>query len=524
LQLTKILALAVFFVTFARAAEKDTADEIFAPTAPVLRIKVELSRENFRSLERDHRKAVPATVRKGNNVYSNVMVHVKGAAGSFRHINDNPSLTLSFGKAKEDPDQRFHGLRKIHLNNSLQDQSQSTYCITSMMFNDAGIPAARVTNARFWLNGRDLGMYVLVEGFTKDFLKRHFNDSKGNFYDGGFLQDINQELERDSGEGEDTRADLKRLLEVSRLPDRTQRWAELQKILDTDRFVDFMVLENFTYDWDGYMAKANNYRIYHDPKTDKMVFIPHGMDQMFWDTQASIWRPETDSIVARAVIETPEGAKLYRERLRPVFAKAFRLEAITNRLDQLTKRNREGAAEVGRRRLNDWEGAVADTRRRIVERWNSIDSQLENEPKPMDFSKPVIVKGWRQQIEMGNARLDQPQLEGKQTLRIAANGQTTGSWRAKVTLDPGKYRFETMAKSKALAALNDPRGRGAGLRISGASQPRKNSLAGDTDWTRLQYDFEVVGVASDVTLVCELRASAGEVWFDASTLKLEKLR
>src|SRR5688572_27473372 len=253
-QLSKFFAAAFLFwsAAFTIAADKQPGDDIFAPNAPVLRLKVEISPENWRSLERDARKAVPATVREGATVYAKVMVHVKGAAGSFRDINSNPSLTLNFGKAKEDPDQRFHGLRKIHLNNSIQDQSQSTYCITSMMFNDAGIPAARVTNARFSLNGRDLGMYVLVEGFTRDFLKRHFKDSKGNFYDGGFLQDINTDLERDSGEGEETRSDLKHLTQICMLPDRTKRWGELQKVLDVDRFVDFMVLENFTWDWDGY--------------------------------------------------------------------------------------------------------------------------------------------------------------------------------------------------------------------------------------------------------------------------------
>lgn len=525
-QLSKVaaLALVLFAPALTRAAAPKPGDDIFAPDAPVLRLKIEISRENWRSLQGDPRKSVPATVREGETAYSNVMVHVKGAAGSFRDINSNPSLTLSFGKAKDDPEQRFHGLKKIHVNNSIQDPSQSTYCITSMMFNDAGIPAARVTNARLWLNNKDLGMYVVVEGFTKDFLKRYFKDTKGNFYDGGFLQDINSNLERDMGEGEDTREDLRRLAKAAMTPDRTKRWAELQKVLDTDRFVDFMVLENFTWDWDGYMAKANNYRIYHDPTTDKMVFIPHGMDQMFWDTHGSVWRPETGGLVARAVLDTPEGNKLYRERVKVVFEKAFRLEAINARLDQLTKRNRPAAAEVGRGFPGHWEGAVNDTRRRINERWNFVKNQIENEPKPLDFSKPVLVKAWRQQIEMGGVRMDQPQVDQKPTLHVVANGESRASWRSSVALDPGKYRFEAMARAQKLSPLRDSKGEGAGIRISGSVQPRRNSISGDAGWTRLQYDFEVQGAQSEVTLVCESRANRGEVWFDASSLRLEKLR
>jgi len=67
-----------------------------------------------------------------------VAVHLKGAAGSFRQVDDNPALTLSFGKLSSG--QRFHGLRKIHLNNSVQDPSFSTEDICGGMFHAAGVP------------------------------------------------------------------------------------------------------------------------------------------------------------------------------------------------------------------------------------------------------------------------------------------------------------------------------------------------------------------------------------------------
>ncbi|HEY6226077.1 MAG TPA: CotH kinase family protein [Verrucomicrobiae bacterium] len=523
-RLSRVFTFVLFVVAnfVASAATNEPGADIFAPNAPVLRIKVEIPNTGWRSLQHDARKPVPATVREGENVYSNVMVHLKGAVGSFRDISSNPSLTLSFGKS--DPNQRFHGLHKIHLNNSVQDGSQTTYLITSMMFNEANVPAARVTNARFWLNGRDLGMYVVVEGFTKDFLRRYFKDTKGNLYDGGFCQDIDSNLERDSGEGDDTKADLKAVVRAANFPDRTQRWEKLKKVVDVDRFVDYMVLETFMWDWDGYPAKANNYRVYHDPSTDKVTFIPHGMDQMFWEPQGHVWRPLAGGMVARAIMETPEGAKLYHDRVQPVFEKAFRIDEVTNRIDQLTERNRKAAQEVGRGFANNWEGNVHEVRRRIVERWAFIKNQIENEPKPMDFSKPVFVKNWRQQIEMGGARLDQPQIEGKPSLHIAANGQSTASWRSSLMLDPGRYRFEAMARTAKLNATRDSKGEGAGIRISGSNQPRRNSVAGDAGWTKLQYDFEVQGAQSEVVLVCESRANRGEVWFDASSLKLEKLR
>lgn len=104
-----------------------------------------------------------ATVRAGDVVYPDVGLHLKGRNGSFRPLNDKPSLTLKFDKFKAD--QRFHGLKKIHLNNAAQDPSYLCEIICGELFRQAGVPATRGTHARVKLNGRDLGLYVLKEGF-----------------------------------------------------------------------------------------------------------------------------------------------------------------------------------------------------------------------------------------------------------------------------------------------------------------------------------------------------------------------
>ena len=67
------------------------------------------------------RPRVKAIVREGGVIYTNVEVHLKGSAGSFRSVDDNPGLTLNFEKSA--PGQTFHGYRKISLNNSVQDKS-----------------------------------------------------------------------------------------------------------------------------------------------------------------------------------------------------------------------------------------------------------------------------------------------------------------------------------------------------------------------------------------------------------------
>ena len=56
---------------------------------------------------------------------------------------------------------------------------------------------------------------------------------------------------------------------------------------------------------DGYDFGKNNYRIYHDPKKDKITFLPSGMDQMMGDTNWPILM-NFGGRIARKVIDTPE--------------------------------------------------------------------------------------------------------------------------------------------------------------------------------------------------------------------------
>jgi hypothetical protein len=142
-------------------------------------------------------------------------------------------------------------------------------------------------HARVELNGRDLGLYVLKEGFNKAFLRRHSKRQETRLR--GFLREITEPLERTSGEGDvPNRADLKALAEAALEPNPERRLQRLERVLDINRFLNFSILEMLTWHWDGYTLKKNNYRIYHDPDSDKLVFFPHGMDQMFWDPNGRV--------------------------------------------------------------------------------------------------------------------------------------------------------------------------------------------------------------------------------------------
>ena len=98
---------------------------------------------------------------------------------------------------------------------------------------------------------------------------------------------------------------------------------------------------------------------------------------------------------------------------------------------------------------------------------------------------------------------------------------SSGSWRTRMLLGEGQYRFEGLVRTSGVTVEpGDPRS-GAGLRISKGPMPRK--LTGTRDWAPFVYVFQVEDGVTDVELICEVKALAGEAFFDAGSLRLTRV-
>ena len=360
---------------------------VAAVPADLWRIHIEIAPEDVEKLRGYHwrrrggqqqaRPEVLATVREGGRVHTNVALHLKGAAGSFRPFDDKPALTLNFSKHVSGG--RFHGYSKISLNNSVQDPSYLSEVVSRELFESAGVPVPRADHSTVVINGRDLGLYVLTEGWEKPFLRRYFRNVSGNLYDGGFLQDITGDLDTNSGDHRSDRSDLNRLVEAASESDAAQRWERLRRVLDLERFVSFMAMEVMTCHWDGYALNRNNYRVFHDVETGRMVFMPHGLDQMFGVTRSfpsSPILPAMQGLVADAVITTPEGREWYLQRIAALRAQVFLEDKLTNRVHELARRIRPTLAAYAPDLAEQHDSEVGYLCERIVERARSITEQL----------------------------------------------------------------------------------------------------------------------------------------------------
>jgi len=362
--------------------------ELFAGRT-VLRIRVEIPASGMRELSaqdwgNQHRPKALATVREGGQVYTNVEVHIKGGAGSYRPIDNNPALTLNF--EKNAPGQTFHGLKKFSLNNSVQDRTFLNEKICRELFNAAGSPAPRAGFTAVELNGRNLGIHVLTEGFNKQFLRHYFEDVRGNLYQTHGNQEITDRLDVNSGDDPSNNAGLRALARAIKEADPATRWRKMEQTLDVNRFVTFMAMEVMLCHWDGYCMNQNNYRVFHDLGANRIVFIAHGMDQMFGTGEMRLGGgqgsadcpvfPDWHGAVAEAVMSTPEGRRLYIARLGELYTNLFNVDALLKRVDALSSVVESTLVEVSPKSAQNYQRRVNDLKAHIEARGKSLARQL----------------------------------------------------------------------------------------------------------------------------------------------------
>jgi len=507
--------------------EKNAGDDLFGGgVVPVLELQI--PPEGMKILRAYHqvwRQPRPEridahiTVREGEHTYTNVAVHLKGSF-TYQDIDQKPSLTLNFSKFA--PNQRFHGLEKISLNNSVQDPSYLSEALARELFMDVGVPSPRAGHSFVRINGREKGLYVLLEGWNKQFLRRHFESTKGNLYDGGSGGDITKALKVDCGENPDDRSDLTNLIAAARVKYPSNRLERLERLLDVEKFRNLAALEVLLVHWDGYCAGGpNNYRVFHDAARDKMVFMPHGMDQLFGVSSSIDFNitPNFNGLVAKGLFSIPQERQRYLERLGSLVTNECRMVNLNKRVSRLAGQLRP-ALDRQRGLREQFDAAVDSLKERMAARIASVTRQLQKLQTPLAFDQEGVVKlsGWRFKAPNDHpASGSRTTEDGRQVLEIHAQGGVpcSGAWRTVVLLDDGHYIFKGIGR--AVGTVNTATNTGVMLRVSGERSPK--GLTTNENWSPLRYEFDVHGIVN-TELVAEFRGEEGAGAFDANAFKL----
>jgi hypothetical protein len=520
---------------------------------PVLHWDVQVRRSGLEKLRksggpwnREQDEDATATVRAGGQVWTNVAVHLKGAAGSFRPVDDLPALTLNFGKFQDG--QTCLGHRKLHLNNSVQDPARMDEILASEMYIQSGVPTPRATRALVSLNGRYLGIYVLKGGWDKPFLKQHFGSSKGNFYDPGFLKDLDTNLERDSGEGVADWADLVALRQALRVEDPGQRLEQAGRHLDLDRITTLAALQILLDDWDGYLRNRNNYRVYHAPDSDRLVLMPHGMDQL-WRSPRGSFTPPLTSLLGRRLFTVPAMAERLSLRMRDLTNTVFHPGFVDGVFAEAQARLRERLEQEGRvSEFDPVQRAVDETLRRTRQRMAAFAGQPYQPPQTAQFDNDgrMRLTGW-QTAAPGEAD-PQPVSpvaadDGSHVYRLTATpGENRTSLQKRLLLPPGLYRFEARVRTRAVSGLGASLGVESGRRGQRFEEEQVmiKRVTGTREWTSISREISLqardgrgprrpgggpgggADASREVLLHAELIGQAGVAEFDPEAFVIHK--
>lgn len=395
--ITYLLSFVFFYYTLTSAANSNSSvsnyisemNQLFSGDGVLLKLKVEIPESSAASLRKEPRKYALCVVIEGDRVYTNVAIHLKGSAGSFRGFDAyKPGFTLNFSYYM--PGQKFHGVRKIHLNNSAQDPTFLSEYICGHIFRSAGVPAARVAHAFVQINNRAPLFYVVKEAFEKEFFVQYFDDSEGNAYGESRNFDVNTLLHQMEGEAVSDWSDLKQLADAVQEKDTNKCYSKLNSILDIDRFISFMAVEVMLCHIDGYTFRRHNYRLYNDPSTGKFTFIPHDLDQMMRNENIPII-PNVNGLAAQAILKIPETKERYIKRFEEIFVNNFRPDDLTNRIDTIVIKLIPKIAEMDKKFAQEFENRSQNLKQRIINRAKSISDQFASmkSKTPADMvSKP----------------------------------------------------------------------------------------------------------------------------------------
>ncbi|CZT01155.1 uncharacterized protein RCO7_02749 [Rhynchosporium graminicola] len=249
---------------------------------------------------------------KKSATFKDVGIIKKSYCGSFSKTK--PSVRLDFAsnvKENEDVVEKLIGTKSITLNNCKQDPTYIRQPLAYELFRHAEIPTPRCNFANMIVNGTDMGVFVNLEQYKKQFLKNNFDgNDEGNLYELDAGDDLDaavikaEKISFESG-GDEDQKDLLVAAEAIASDGLTGA----KKVIDYNAFIKLYAMETIMKHRDGFTVNTNNTYLYNDVravdnptiKDINLKFIPCGTDQLLREVKD--FEMGSKAILARLVLD-----------------------------------------------------------------------------------------------------------------------------------------------------------------------------------------------------------------------------
>jgi hypothetical protein len=283
------------------------------------------------------------TLRHGDQTFAGVGIKIKGGCGSSRDLSGKASFKVNL--EWDDPalpgcpgPRRLLGEKSFTFNNGVQDNSASNERVGYPIYRALGVPAPRAASVRIFVNDELWGLYTHVETIDRRFLSRWFANNDGMLYEGTYWCDLvpgnvpaaedddsrclTREFSPDACSMPAPNADPQDYTLIRELTTKIEAlppggfYPAIETFFDWDHFLTSWAIESVIDHWDNYaFTIQNNYRVYHDPASDRWTLISTGIDQTFEKNQDA-WGAQ--AVLAVRCLQEPACEAAFAARLEEV--------------------------------------------------------------------------------------------------------------------------------------------------------------------------------------------------------------
>lgn len=244
-----------------------------------------------------------------------VGIRLKGKYGSFRDLAHKAGFKVKFNfeNSKGEKGKKFLGLKKMTLNNMVQDTSEIHERLAYEAFRAAGVPSPRTGYAYLEVNGESYGLHLNIETTDDVALEKRFGAFQ-HLYEGAYGSDVAPGgaggFEIDEGDEADV-SDLNALITAVNADVPADFSDRVHPYVDLVEMTRMWAVERYLGHWDGYATK-NNYYLVSSP-TGRFQMLPWGTDQT-WDNHYSF--DGSGGLLFSECLADTSCAALYRKSLR----------------------------------------------------------------------------------------------------------------------------------------------------------------------------------------------------------------
>ena len=249
---------------------------------------------------------------------------------------DKPGLLVDTNKYVSN--QEFHGLKKLVLDNVVQDASFLHEPLAYQVFEAMGIASPAISYTRITVNDEFWGVYWLIENIDKNFLAARFGgDKEGNLFKYEYVEnytftdkgsDPNSYLGIFKPETHEDKPDATALMQfvsaVNGAADGAATVAAAGPFIDVDKFLTYVAVENAIAEQDGWagLEGMNNFYIYQFTGQTKFQVIPWDQDTSFVSGSWPVLQRLDTNVLTRKLLADPAKKQFYLAQVKAAAAAA----------------------------------------------------------------------------------------------------------------------------------------------------------------------------------------------------------